>query len=77
MNLTRQQKKQAKKPVQLNINPDTLPDIECIECKSKYFIQALRIKRVSAIISPDGKERYVQIPVMLCASCNEELSQKP
>jgi DNA-directed RNA polymerase subunit RPC12/RpoP len=68
---------QKSKPLQLNVNPDELPDIECHKCKSKIFIPAQRIKRLSAILSPDGQERYVNIAVMICAMCSEELSQRP
>lgn len=79
MPMTRQQKKQLNnhQTMQWKGNPDELPDIECSKCKSKIFQPAQRIKRLSAILSPDGKERYVNIPVVICAMCKKELSQRP
>ena len=66
-----------KQTMKVNVNPDELPDIECSKCKSKIFQPAQRIKKLSAILSPDGKERYVNIAVVICAMCKEELPQRP
>ena len=81
MSMTRQRKKQLNnhqnQTMKVNVNPDELPNIICSKCKSKIFIPAQRIKKLSAILSPDGKERYVNIPVVICAICKEELPQRP
>lgn len=81
MPISRQEKKQLNnhqnQTLKVNVNPDELPDIECSKCKGKIFQPAQRIKRLSAILSPDGKERYVNIPVVICAMCKEELPQRP
>lgn len=79
MPITRQEEKQLNNhsTMKVNINPDELPDIVCSKCKGKIFIGAQKIKKLSAILSPDGKERYVNIPVIICAMCKEELPQKP
>ena len=79
MPITRQEKKQLDNhlSMKVNVNPDELPDIICSKCQNKIFIPAQRIKKLSAILSPDGKERYVNIPVVICAMCKEELSQRP
>ena len=79
MPITRQEKKQLsnKQTMKVNIKTDELPDIVCSKCQSKIFIPAQRIKKLSAILSPDGKERYVNIAVVICAMCKEELPARP
>ena len=59
----------------LNIKPEDLKDIVCENCGSKYFRQVQAFKRLSALISPSGKEQIVPIPVFRCDECgfiNEE-----
>lgn len=75
----RRSKKKAlnNKPVPIRINPDELPDIKCSECGGKIFIAASRIKKVSAIISPNGQVNYISIPVSICLACKEPLPLKP
>ena len=64
-------------PLQANINikPEDMKDIVCGECGSKYFRQVNAFKRLSALISPTGKEQIIPIPVFRCDECgfiNEE-----
>ena len=61
---------------QFNIDPTTLPTIEC-ECGNDIFDPAIRIRRVSAIISPEGKAGYVHEPVMVCRKCSKLLPATP
>ena len=59
----------------LNVKPEDLKDITCEQCGSKYFRQVQAFKRLSALISPSGKEQIVPIPVFRCDECgfiNEE-----
>ena len=65
------------KPVPIRINPDELDSIKCSKCGGEIFIAASRIKKVSAIISPNGQESYVGIPVSVCLACQEPLPLKP
>ena len=65
------------RPLQTNINvkPEDLKDIVCEECGSKFFRQVQAFKRLSALISPTGKEQIIPIPVFRCDECgfiNEE-----
>jgi len=70
------QQKQNSKPMQLNVNPADLPAILC-ECGCDTFIQGVRIKRVSALISPDGQEKYIHIATQACIKCHTALPDKP
>ena len=60
---------------QVNIKPEDLKDISCENCGCKYFRQVSAFKRVSALVSPTGKEQIVPVPTFRCDDCgfiNEE-----
>ena len=68
---------QMKRPngLNMNISPENMIDITCANCSSKYFRQVNAFKRLSALISPTGKEQIIPIPVFKCDECgfiNEE-----
>ena len=68
---------QMKRPqgLNLNIKPSDMKDITCEQCGSKYFRQVQAFKRISALISPTGKEQIVPVPTFRCDECgfiNEE-----
>lgn len=67
------------KVVEWKGNPDELPDVVCgnPECGGTVFIQAQRIKKVSALLSPDGTARYIQTPVGVCLKCSTPLPLRP
>ena len=59
----------------LNIDPKELKDIACENCGCKYFRQVTAFKKVSALVSPTGKEQVVPVPTFRCDECgfiNEE-----
>jgi len=51
------------------IDASDLDDIICDECGGKIFRQASMFKRLSALLSPTGKEQIVPIPVFRCDDC--------
>jgi len=59
--------------INMNINPNTLPDIICSTCGSKYWEQCFVLKKVSALVSPNGQEGAINIPVLVCRSCGQNL----
>jgi Zn finger protein HypA/HybF involved in hydrogenase expression len=53
--------------VQLDLNEaDT---ITCKECGNASFIESYFLKRISALVSPTGKEAIVPIQVFACGNC--------
>jgi len=57
--------------MQPNINVDlsqTAP-VLCEECSGTYFDQALVIRKVSGLLTGQGKPGFVPIPVFRCAEC--------
>ena len=55
---------------QINVKPEDLKDIVCEECGGKYFRQVQAFKRLSALISPTGKEQIVPVPTFRCDDCD-------
>ena len=53
----------------INIKPEDLKDIVCENCGGKYFRQVQAFKRLSALLSPSGKEQIVPIPSFRCDDC--------
>jgi hypothetical protein len=68
---------------QVNIDPDTLEDIVCKQgeltpigrCGNKNFKQVFQMKKVSALVSPSGREEIVTQPVFVCDECGHELEE--
>jgi hypothetical protein len=64
-----------KQPIQApRITPDIIrnsPTIECEECGGKLFTEKLMFKKISALISPTGKEEVVPMPLLVCEKCGK------
>ncbi len=60
---------QQQQQQQININPEDTEGVMCEKCQGGFFIPVYMIRKVSAIISPSGKEEMIQVPVMACANC--------
>jgi hypothetical protein len=59
----------------LNIKASDMKDIKCENCGCQFFRQVHAFKRVSALVSPTGKEQIVPVPTFRCDECgfiNEE-----
>jgi len=55
--------------VQLDLNEaDT---ITCQECGNASFIQSFFLKKISALMSPTGKEAIVPVQVFSCGNCGK------
>ena len=49
--------------------------VKCDKCENQTFKQTLLIRRVSALISPNGQEQYVPIAVFACEKCGHVNSE--
>jgi len=47
--------------------------MKCQSCENPIFIQGYIIKKISAIVSPTGKEVIAPIQVFNCGNCGEML----
>jgi hypothetical protein len=67
------------KPAQLNIDPKDLDDIACngrghLSCGSINFKQVFQMKKLSALMAPDGRDQMITIPVFICDDCGLQLN---
>lgn len=53
--------------IRLDLSQTT--DLECSNCGSKFFHMAYMFKKISALISPTGKESIVPIETFACLEC--------
>jgi DNA-directed RNA polymerase subunit RPC12/RpoP len=56
-------------PQQIQINPEDTTGVVCPQCNSEFFIPVYMLRKVSALISPSGREEIIQVPVMACSQC--------
>ena len=64
------------KPLPQQQDQDDLKDadtMKCQACGNSIFIQGYVIKKISAIVSPTGKEVIAPIQVFNCGNCGEML----
>ena len=45
--------------------------IQCEECGNASFIQAFFLKKISALMSPTGKEALIPMQVFSCGNCGK------
>ena len=48
----------------------TAPTVQC-ECGGMIFSEKLFFKKISAIISPTGKEELAPMPILVCDKCGK------
>ena len=53
----------------LQIDISKADTITCSECGNASFIQAFFLKKISALMSPTGKEAIVPMQVFSCGNC--------
>ena len=53
----------------LQIDISKTDTIVCDECGNASFIQAFFLKKVSALVSPTGKEAIIPMQVFSCGNC--------
>ena len=65
-----------KKPLpqqQVQVDLKDADTMKCQACGNSIFIQGYVIKKISAIVSPTGKEVIAPIQVFNCGNCGEML----
>ena len=54
----------------MNIDINNAEDFKCESCENLYFQPLVRLKRISPLVSPTGKEAVIPIQVMSCSKCD-------
>lgn len=53
----------------INLDLSTAQDVTCENCGNYTFQEVVLMKKVSALVSPTGKEAIVPIPTFSCNAC--------
>ena len=56
-------------PKQMELDMSKVDTIQCEDCGNASFIPAFFLKKISALMSPTGKEAIVPIQVYSCGNC--------
>jgi len=56
-------------PKQVELDMSKTDTIQCQECGNASFIQSFFLKKISALMSPTGKEAIVPVQVFSCGNC--------
>jgi len=59
------------KPPQKQININDTESLKCDECTNYLFIKSYFIRRISALMSPNGQEAMIPIEVFSCGNCGK------
>jgi len=54
---------------EVKINPNDLEDVVCEHCGNQTFTQAFLFKKISAVMSPNGKASMIPLQVFKCDEC--------
>ena len=56
-------------PAKVSVNLEDAECIRCDNCESAVFKQSYVLRKVSALLSPTGKEVVVPVNIMQCSEC--------
>ena len=54
----------------LQVDISSATDVACNECNTKTFDIVFLIKKLSALVSPNGQETMVPVQVFKCSDCS-------
>jgi uncharacterized Zn finger protein len=55
--------------MELNIPIEQTTAVHCENCGNNHFIQALRLQKVSGLLTGQSQPSYIPIPVFSCNKC--------
>ena len=61
--------------VQQTIDMSQTTPIKCESCENQTFKQTLLIRKLSALVSPNGQETVIPIAVFACEKCGHVNSE--
>ena len=68
-------KDQRQGPPKANVGIDIekCDDVCCKSCKGLLFVEKIRVKKLSSLLSPTGREERIEIRGKFCLGCNAQL----
>jgi len=56
-------------PLPSGIDIKQTSEVTCTTCGNNVFAQGVFLRRVSALVSPQGRDGYLPVPTFYCTSC--------
>ena len=53
----------------LTVDLSQTTEVSCEKCKHDVFIPSFKLRKLSALLSPHGKETMIPMQVFACAKC--------
>lgn len=53
----------------MRVDMSQAQDVVCEQCQHDVFVEAVMLKRLSALVSPNGKDALIPMPVFACMAC--------
>ena len=63
---------------QMNVDISQTSEMKCDKCENNTFKQTMMLRKMSAIVSPNGQETIIPVGVFACEKCgnvNEEFTK--
>ena len=60
---------------QQTIDVSQTTSVKCESCENQTYKQTLLLRKVSALISPNGQEQYIPVGVFACEKCGHVNSE--
>tara|TARA_Y100000593_G_scaffold54640_1_gene102158 strand:- start:85 stop:348 length:264 start_codon:yes stop_codon:yes gene_type:complete len=60
----------------MNVDISQTTEIFCGKCKNPIFVKALRLRKLSALMSPNGQEAVIPMETLVCGSCGKEWNEE-
>jgi len=61
--------------MQQTIDVSQTTPVKCESCENQTFKQTLIIRKLSALVSPNGQEQYIPVGVFACEKCGHVNSE--
>jgi len=61
--------------IQQTIEIEKTTPIKCEKCENQTFKQSLMLRKLSALVSPNGQETLVPVQVFACEKCGHVNSE--
>ena len=61
--------------LQQTIDVSKTTPVKCEKCENQTFKQTLIIRKLSALVSPNGQEQYIPVGVFACEKCGHVNSE--
>ena len=54
---------------QMNVDISQTSEMKCDKCENNTFTQTMMLRKMSAIVSPNGQETIIPMAVFACETC--------